>query len=120
MKKFNVIFTTDLDGSIGLNGKLPWKFSLDYNFFKSIIQYNSILPGIIQTDNIFDPLDIKFNILLTADNPVFVELENNICKEKQINPETLRRLLSKAAEYSESGKAHGLPDDLLRILQDEL
>ena len=52
MKKFNVILATDLDGGIGLNGKLPWKFSLDYNFFKSIIQSNSILPGIIQTDNI--------------------------------------------------------------------
>ncbi|NBP02144.1 MAG: DNA phosphorothioation system sulfurtransferase DndC [Proteobacteria bacterium] len=49
-----------------------------------------------------------------------VELENTICKEKDINPETLRRLLSKAAEYSESAKAIGLPDDLLRILQDDL
>ena len=56
----------------------------------------------------------------SKDKNELVELENNICKEKQINPETLRRLLSKAAEYSESGKAHGLPDDLLRILQDEL
>ncbi len=33
---------------------------------------------------------------------------------------TLRRLLAKVEEYSESHRAHGLPDDLLNILKDDL
>jgi hypothetical protein len=32
----------------------------------------------------------------------------------------LRRLLAKVEEFSESHRAMGLPDDLLRILKDDL
>ena len=41
-------------------------------------------------------------------------------KEKEIRADTLRRLLSKVEEYSESHRAVGLPDDLLNILKDDL
>jgi hypothetical protein len=47
-------------------------------------------------------------------------LEEKICREKQLSHDTLRRLLSKVEEYSESHRAQGLPDDLYRILNDEL
>ena len=48
------------------------------------------------------------------------ELEDEVALEKGIDPETLRRMLAKVEEYSESHRAHGLPDDLLNILKDDL
>lgn len=52
MKKFNVILATDLDGGFGINGELPWDFTIDFAFFKSMTKSNSILPGINPADNI--------------------------------------------------------------------
>jgi hypothetical protein len=37
-----------------------------------------------------------------------------------MNADTLRRMVAKVEEYSESHRAHGLPDDLLNILKDDL
>jgi hypothetical protein len=48
------------------------------------------------------------------------ELEEEVATEKTINADTLRRMLAKVEEYSESHRAHGLPDDLLNILKDDL
>lgn len=48
------------------------------------------------------------------------ELEEAACEEKNISADNLRRMLAKVEEYSESHRAQGLPDDLLRILKDEL
>jgi DNA sulfur modification protein DndC len=48
------------------------------------------------------------------------ELEEEVAGERTINAETLRRMLAKVEEYSESHRAHGLPDDLLNILKDDL
>jgi len=48
------------------------------------------------------------------------EMEDEIAAEKGINVETLRRMVAKVEEYSESHRAHGLPDDLLNILKDDL
>ena len=48
------------------------------------------------------------------------EMEEKIAAEKGINVETLRRMVAKVEEYSESHRAHGLPDDLLNILKDDL
>jgi DNA sulfur modification protein DndC len=48
------------------------------------------------------------------------ELEEEVAGERTINAETLRRMLAKVEEYSESHRAHGLPDDLLKILKDDL
>ena len=48
------------------------------------------------------------------------ELEEEVAREKAINADTLRRMLAKVEEYSESHRAHGLPDDLLNILKDDL
>jgi hypothetical protein len=48
------------------------------------------------------------------------EMEEEIAAEKGINVETLRRMVAKVEEYSESHRAHGLPDDLLNILKDDL
>jgi DNA sulfur modification protein DndC len=48
------------------------------------------------------------------------ELEEEVASEKSINADTLRRMLAKVEEYSESHRAHGLPDDLLNILKDDL
>lgn len=48
------------------------------------------------------------------------ELQDEIAKEKGISADTLRRLLGKVEEYSESQRAMGLPDDLLNILKDDL
>lgn len=48
------------------------------------------------------------------------ELEDTVAGEKGIQAETLRRMLAKVEEYSESFRAHGLPDDLLNILKDDV
>jgi len=48
------------------------------------------------------------------------EIEFAVATEKEINPDTLRRMIQKVADYGESHRAMGLPDDLLRILQDDL
>ena len=48
------------------------------------------------------------------------ELQEEIASEKCIRADTLRRLLAKVDEFSESHRAFGLPDDLLNILKDDL
>jgi len=48
------------------------------------------------------------------------ELQEEVAAEKGISADTLRRLLAKVEEYSESHRAFGLPDDLLNILKDDL
>ena len=48
------------------------------------------------------------------------ELQEQIASEKGVRADTLRRLLAKVDEYSVSHRAHGLPDDLLYILTDDL
>jgi DNA sulfur modification protein DndC len=48
------------------------------------------------------------------------EMEEEVAREKGINPETLRRMVAKVEEYSESHRAHGVPDDLLNILKDDI
>lgn len=47
-------------------------------------------------------------------------LEEQVCREKNLSHETLRRLVAKIDEYSESHRRFGLPDELARILNDEL
>jgi DNA sulfur modification protein DndC len=48
------------------------------------------------------------------------EMEDKVAAEKGINVETLRRMVAKVEEYSETHRAHGLPGDLLNILKDDL
>jgi DNA sulfur modification protein DndC len=48
------------------------------------------------------------------------EMEEEVAGEKNVNADILRRMLAKVEEYSESHRAHGLPDDLLNILKDDL
>lgn len=48
------------------------------------------------------------------------ELQEEVAVEKGVCADTLRRLLAKIDEYSESHRAVGLPDDLLNILKDDL
>jgi DNA sulfur modification protein DndC len=48
------------------------------------------------------------------------ELQEEIASKKGIRADTLRRLLAKVDEFSESHRAFGLPDDLLNILKDDL
>lgn len=48
------------------------------------------------------------------------ELQEEVANEKGIRADTLRRLLAKVEEYSESHRAVGLPNDLLNILKDDL
>ncbi len=48
------------------------------------------------------------------------EMEEEVAQELNVRADTLRRMLAKVEEYSESHRAHGLPDDLLNILKDDL
>ncbi len=59
------------------------------------------------------------NANLTELNKLW-ELEEKVANELSIRADILRRMLAKVEEYSESHRAHGLPDDLLNILKDDL
>ena len=48
------------------------------------------------------------------------DTQEEVTLEKGMSADTLRLLLAKVDEYSESDRAFGLPDDLLRILKDDL
>jgi len=48
------------------------------------------------------------------------ELEEEVARQFGVRADTSRRMLAKVEEYSESHSAHGLPDDLLNILKDDL
>ena len=48
------------------------------------------------------------------------EIQEEVAREKEISADTLRRMLAKVDEYTESHRAMGLPDDLLNILKDDL
>jgi hypothetical protein len=48
------------------------------------------------------------------------ELEEEVARELGVRSDALRRMLAKVEEYSESHRAHGLPDGLLNILKDDL
>ena len=47
------------------------------------------------------------------------ELEEEVTQKLGIRADTLRRMLAKVEEYSESHRAYGLPDDLLNIPKDD-
>jgi DNA sulfur modification protein DndC len=48
------------------------------------------------------------------------EIQEEVAREKDVSADTLRRMLAKVEEYTESHRAMGLPDDLLNILKDDL
>lgn len=48
------------------------------------------------------------------------DLQEKVARQKNISAESLRRMLNKVEEYSEMQRAHGLSDDLLNILKDDL
>lgn len=48
------------------------------------------------------------------------KLEAKVAEEKGLSAETLQRLVGKVEEYSEMQRAHGLQQDLQRILQDDI
>jgi len=48
------------------------------------------------------------------------KLEALVAEEKGLSAETLQRLVGKVEEYSEMQRAHGLQQDLQRILQDDI
>lgn len=48
------------------------------------------------------------------------QIEEEVAVERGVRVDTLSRMLAKVEEFSESHRAHGLPDDLLNILKDDL
>jgi DNA sulfur modification protein DndC len=48
------------------------------------------------------------------------ELQDQVCVEKDVSPDALRRMLAVVEQYTDSHRAVGLPDELLRVLTDDL
>ena len=48
------------------------------------------------------------------------KLEAEVAAEKDLSADTLQRLVAKIEEFSENNRAHGLPAELTKILQDDL
>ena len=54
------------------------------------------------------------------DDTYLKDIEQEVVQQKGISLETLTRLVKKVEEYGESHRAHGLPEELIQILQDDL
>ena len=48
------------------------------------------------------------------------KLQEDVCREKNLSPDILRRLLATTEQYTDSHRAFGLPAELLRIINDDL
>ena len=80
----------------------------------------AILTGMYLPDS-----GTRLDVRDAAGNPtgILIDHAQNLVASKIPPPtpaDTLRRMLAKVEEYSESHRAHGLPDDLLNILKDDL
>lgn len=71
--RFNIIVGMCINGGIGINGKLPWHFKKDMNFFQKITtgvgdNKNAVIMGRKTWDSIpfnYKPLKNRDNIILT-------------------------------------------------------
>src|SRR5207245_8034635 len=84
-----------------------WKAARDPDDGRGVARIVNKQKGIIMTTELSE-----FNRLR--------EMEEEVAREKGIDAETLRRMVAKVEEYSESHGAFGLPDDLLNILKVDL
>jgi DNA sulfur modification protein DndC len=48
------------------------------------------------------------------------KLQDEVCREKKLSPDILRRLLATTEQFTDSHRAVGLPGELLRIINDDL
>ena len=83
-----------------------WKTARDPDDGRGVARIINRQKGIIMSD-------------FKESNKLF-QLQDDVAKERGISSDTLRRLLGKVEDYSESHRAIGLPDDLLNILKDDL
>src|SRR5437762_1810794 len=75
----------------------------------------------LSADNAIEGIVLITSLMSDSNQPNRLrELQEQVAREKNISPQTLRRLLAKVDEYSESHRAFGLPDDLLNILTGDL
>ena len=84
-----------------------WKAARDPDDGRGVTRIVNKQRGIIMTANLRELNRLR-------------ELEEEVAREKAIDADTLRRMVAKVEEYSESHRAHGLPDALLNILKDDL
>jgi hypothetical protein len=84
-----------------------WKAARDPDDGRGVARIVNRQRGIIMTTDLKELTRLR-------------ELEEEVASEKNISADALRRMLAKVEEYSESHRAHGLPDDLLNILKDDL
>jgi len=84
-----------------------WKTARDPDDGRGVARIINKQRGIIMNTNLSELNQLR-------------EIEDEVTKELGVRSDTLRRLLAKVEEYSESHRAHGLPDDLLNILKDDL
>jgi DNA sulfur modification protein DndC len=83
-----------------------WKTARDPDDGRGVARIINRQKGIIMSD-------------FKESNKLF-QLQEDVAKERGISSDTLRRLLGKVEDYSESHRAVGLPDDLLNILKDDM
>ena len=88
-KNFTIIAATDLNGGIGLNGKLPWNNKTDMKYFKNITcqrmnetKKNAIIMGRKTFESIdCKPLPNRLNVCITSISPfsamTVYSVENN-------------------------------------------
>jgi DNA sulfur modification protein DndC len=87
--------------------QIMWKAARDPDDGRGVARIVSRQRGVIMTADLNELNRLR-------------EMEDEVAREKGIDAETLRRMVANVEEYSESHRAHGLPDDLLNILKDDL
>ena len=106
----HLIWAQDKNGSIGINGDLPWHIPQDLKNFKKITLNQVIVMGRKTWDSLkLKPLPKRRNIVLTSQHKIQdVDVFNNV-------NELLKSLIdSKEKQIFIIGGAHGLDSDLLQ------
>jgi len=119
-KYVNLILACNLNGGIGLHGKLPWKAPSDIRFFKKITtecqpgKQNAVIMGRNTYNSIGKPLPGRINYVLSSSEPsvipgtvVFKSLETaiqNACENEYVDRIFI---IGGARVYNEMLEKHG-------------
>lgn len=66
MDKFNLILITDQNNGISKNGKIPWHFTEDLQYFKNRTEHNILIMGRKTYDSFKRPLPNRIHIVITS------------------------------------------------------
>ena len=67
MKKLKIIAATDVNGIIGIDGKIPWSFKSEMDFFREYTINKTVIMGFNTFQSLNFPLKNRINIVVASD-----------------------------------------------------